>query len=163
MTPVQSSLATAYTEMKTHVYEGWIMFPSAWVNLKLYEPGPYYTLIGFGSITWHGLTINKETYDSLPDDVKPILHEVAADYEEQTGLVNRDRYAKDVETLRGTITVSEIDPSVREAWANSLAEWPQKMASELDAQGLPASQVLKLTIEAAENNGYNWPVRYAIK
>ena len=163
VTPVQSSLATAYTEMKTNVYEGWIMFPSAWVNLKLYEPGPYYTLIGFGSITWHGLTINKETYDSLPDGVKPILHEVAADYEEQTGIVNRDRYAKDVETLRGTITVSEIDPSVREAWANSLAEWPQKMASELDAQGLPASQVLKLTIEAAENNGYNWPVRYVIK
>ena len=49
---VQSSLATAYTEMKTNVYEGWIMFPSAWVNLKLYEPGPYYTLIGFGSMTW---------------------------------------------------------------------------------------------------------------
>ena len=41
VTPVQSSLATAYTEMKTHVYEGWIMFPSAWVNLKLYEPGPF--------------------------------------------------------------------------------------------------------------------------
>jgi len=29
VSPVQSSLATAYTEMKTHVYEGWIMFPSA--------------------------------------------------------------------------------------------------------------------------------------
>jgi len=58
VTPVQSSLATAYTEMKTNVYEGWIMFPSAWVNLKLHEPGPFYTLIGFGSITWHGLTMN---------------------------------------------------------------------------------------------------------
>ena len=44
--------------MQTHIYEGWIMFPSAWVNLKLYEPGPFYTLIGFGSITWHGLTAN---------------------------------------------------------------------------------------------------------
>ncbi|MEP3258154.1 MAG: hypothetical protein ABJO06_11510, partial [Roseibium sp.] len=60
VSPVQSSLATAYTEMKTHVYEGWIMFPSAWVNLKLYEPGPFYTLIGFGSMTWHGLTINQD-------------------------------------------------------------------------------------------------------
>ena len=59
VSPVQSSLATAYTEMSTNVYEGWIMFPSAWVNLKLYEKGPYYTLIGFGSMTWHGLTINK--------------------------------------------------------------------------------------------------------
>ena len=162
VTPVQSSLATAYTEMKTNVYEGWIMFPSAWVNLKLYEPGPFYTLIGFGSITWHGLTINKDTYDELPDDVKPILHEVAADYEQQTGIVNLERYAKDIETLRGLITVTEIDPAVRTEWADSLASWPQKMAEELDAKGLPASQVLNLTIEAAENNGYNWPVRYDI-
>ncbi|MDA4845270.1 C4-dicarboxylate TRAP transporter substrate-binding protein [Hoeflea poritis] len=163
VTPVQSSLATAYTEMKTNVYKGWIMFPSAWVNLKLYEPGPFYTLIGFGSITWHGLTINMDTYNSLPEDVQAILLEVAADYEEQTGIVNKERYAKDVATLRDLITVTEIDPAVREDWANSLATWPQKMASELDAQGLPASQVLKLTIEAAENNGYTWPVRYGIK
>ena len=163
VTPVQSSLATAYTEMKTNVYEGWIMFPSAWVNLKLYEPGPFYTLIGFGSITWHGLTINTDTFNGLPEDVQGILLEVAADYEEQTGIVNKDRYAKDVATLRDLITVTEIDPAVRADWANSLAAWPQKMATELDGQGLPASEVLKLTLEAAENNGYTWPVRYEIK
>ncbi len=68
--PVSSSLATAYTEMTTDVYEGWIMFPSAWVNLKLYEPGPFYTLIGFGSMTWHGLTINQDTYNELPPEVQ---------------------------------------------------------------------------------------------
>jgi TRAP-type C4-dicarboxylate transport system substrate-binding protein len=163
VTPVQGSLADAYVGMKTHNYEGWIMFPSAWVNLKLYEPGPFYTLIGFGSMTWHGLTINTDTFNELPKDVQDILIEVAADYEEQTGLVNQDRYAKDVETLRNTITVTEIDPAVRADWGKSLADWPQKMASELDAQGLPASQVLNLAIEAAENNGYTWPVRYKIK
>lgn len=163
VSPVQSSLATAYTEMKTHVYEGWIMFPSAWVNLKLYEPGPYYTLIGFGSMTWHGLTINQDTFNELPDDVKPILLEVAADYEQQTGSVNASEYDRLVDELKGLITVNEIDPAVRKAWAESLAEWPQKMATDLDAQGLPASQVLNLAIERAEANGYTWPVRYQIK
>ena len=163
VSPVQSSLATAYTEMKTHVYEGWIMFPSAWVNLKLYEPGPYYTLIGFGSITWHGLTINKDTWEGLPPEVQEIMLEVARDYEEQTGTVNQSEYDKHVATLRKTITVNEIDPKVREEWAQSLADWPQKMATDLDGQGLPASQVLKLTLEAAEKNGYTWPVRYKIK
>ncbi|MCG6903666.1 MAG: C4-dicarboxylate TRAP transporter substrate-binding protein [Rhodobacter sp.] len=160
---VQSSLATAYTEMKTHVYEGWIMFPSAWVNLKLYEPGPYYTLIGFGSMTWHGLTINKDTFDELPDDVKPILMEVAADFEQQTGSVNASEYDRLVDVLRETITVSEISPDVRKAWAESLAAWPQSLASELDGQGLPASQVLNLVLDRAEANGYEWPVRYEIK
>jgi TRAP-type C4-dicarboxylate transport system substrate-binding protein len=160
---VQSSLATAYTEMKTNVYEGWIMFPSAWVNLKLYEPGPFYTLIGFGSMTWHGLTINKDTYAELPDDFKEILHEVAADYEQQTGSVNASEYDRLVDELRGLITVTEMDPDVRKTWANSLASWPQSVADELEAQGLPAKQVLNLVLDRAEANGYAWPVRYEIK
>lgn len=163
VSPVQGSLADAYTGMTTHVYEGWIMFPSAWVNLKLHEPGPFYTLIGFGSMTWHGLTINKDTYAELPDDVKPILLEVAADFELQTGSVNLSEYDRLVDELRNTITVSEIDPDVRKAWGESLADWPQQLATDLDAQGLPASKVLKLAIEQAEKNGYTWPVRYAVK
>ena len=163
VSPVQSSLATAYTEMKTNVYEGWIMFPSAWVNLKLYEPGPFYTLIGFGSMTWHGLTMNKDTYDELPDDFKEILHEVAADYEQQTGIVNASEYDRLVKELRDTITVTEIDPTVRKAWAESLAAWPQSMADDLEGQGLPAKQVLNLVLDRAEANGYAWPVRYDIK
>jgi len=160
---VQSSLATAYTEMTTNVYEGWIMFPSAWVNLKLYEPGPFYTLIGFGSITWHGLTINQDTFDELPDDVKPILLEVAADYELQTGSVNKVEYDRLVDELRELITVNELPPEIRTDWAQSLKDWPQTMAAELDAQGLPASQVLNLTLERAEANGYSWPVRYGVE
>lgn len=163
VSPVQSSLATAYTEMKTHVYEGWIMFPSAWVNLKLFEPGPYYTLIGFGSMTWHGLTMNKDTFDELPEDVKPILLEVAADFELQTGSVNASEYDRLVEELRNTITVTEIDPAVRKAWAESLAGWPQTLADDLNGQGLPATEVLNLVLDRAEANGYEWPVRYEIK
>ncbi|WP_305969096.1 MULTISPECIES: hypothetical protein [unclassified Mameliella] len=163
VSPVQSSLATAYTEMTTNVYEGWIMFPSAWVNLKLYEPGPYYTLIGFGSMTWHGLTINQQTYDALPDDVREILLEVAADYEEQTGIVNAAEYDRLVGELRDLITVSEIDPEVRKAWAQSLADWPQSLADDLEQQGLPAKQVLNLVLDKAEERGHEWPVRYVIE
>ena len=163
VTPVQGSLPEAYTGLTTHVYEGWIMFPSAWVNLKLYEPGPFYTLIGFGSITWRALTINLDTWNRLPADVQEIMLEVAADYEQQTGTVNLVEYDKHIETLQGLITVKELGSEVREEWAQSLAEWPQQMAAELDAQGLPGSEVLTLTLEAAENNGYTWPVRYAIK
>lgn len=163
VSPVQSSLATAYTEMTTNVYEGWIMFPSAWVNLKLYEPGPYYTLIGFGSMTWHGLTINQDTYDELPDDVKPILHEVARDYEEQTGSVNKSEYDRLVGELRELITVTELPADVRKDWAESLADWPQSVADELEGQGLPAKKTLNLVLDKAEARGYEWPVRYEIK
>lgn len=161
--PVSSSLATAYTEMATGVYEGWIMFPSAWVNLKLYEPGPYYTLIGFGSITWHGMTINQQTYDELPPEVQTILREVAAEYEEQTGSVNLKEYDRLVNELRELITVTEIDPAVRQKWAESLQGWVQRNADELESQGLPAKQVLNIVLDEAEALGYEWPVRYTLE
>ena len=162
VTPVQGSLPEAYTGMKTHVYEGWIMFPSAWVNLKLYEPGPFYTTIGFGSITWHGLTINLNTWKKLPKDVQAIMLEVARDYEELTGSNNKERYTKDIETLKGLIKVKQLPDAVRADWAASLKDWPQQHAMELEKQGLPAVKVLDLTLAAAEKYGYKWPVRYKV-
>ncbi len=48
-------------------------------------------------------------------------------------------------------------------WANSLTSWPQEQAAELDKKGLPATQVLKLTLEEAEKLGHKWPVRYRVK
>jgi hypothetical protein len=149
--------------MQTRVYDGWIMFPSAWVNLRLHEVGPYYTLIGFGTITWHHLTINLDTWNRLPEEVQEIMLEVAADFEEEVGRVNRERYERDIETLRGLINVNEIDDAVRQEWAESLSDWPQQIANELDARGLPASEVLKLTLDAAEKHGHEWPYRYEIE
>ena len=162
-TPVQGALPEAYTGLRTNVYEGWIMFPSAWVQLKLYEPAPYYTMIGFGSITWHGLTINLNTWNRLPAEVQEILLEVGADYEELTGSNNLERYADDVTTLSELITVKELGPEVREEWALSLADWPKQMAAELDAQGLPGTLVLETALEAAERHGHVWPVRYELQ
>jgi C4-dicarboxylate-binding protein DctP len=162
-TPVQFSLPEAYTGLQTGVYDGAIMFPSAWVNLKLYEPAPFYTLIGFGTIVWHGLTINVDTWKRLPKDVQDIMLETAKDFEEEVGKVNRKRYGDDVNKLRKLITVNEIDASVRKTWAEALKNWPQQHANDLEKKGLPAKQVLNLALDAAEKVGHKWPVRYQIK
>lgn len=164
VTPVQGSLPEAYTNMQTRVMEGYIMFPSGWLNLKLYEPGPYYTLIGFGSITWHGLTINKNTWERLPPDVKPILLETARDFEEKTGTNNKERYDQDVAKLKaGLAKVKTLDPKVRQEWAEALKDWPQSHANDLKKQGLPVVKVLNTVLDSAEKRGYKWPVRYVIK
>ncbi len=162
--PVQSSLPEAYTSMQTGVYSGWIMFPSGWVNFKLYEIGKYYTEIGFGAITWHVLTMNKARFARLPKEVQDIVLEVGREYEARTGTVNEEDYPKQLEQLRkaGGV-VKKLPESVRVEWANSLKDWPQQKADELDKQGLPASQVLKLTLDEAEKLGHKWPVRYKIK
>lgn len=164
VTPVQGSLPEAYTNMQTHVMEGYIMFPSGWLNMKLYEPGPHYTLIGFGSMTWHGLTINKNTWNRLPKDVQPILRQVARDFEQKTGTNNKERYDQDVAKLRnGLAKVRELPEQVRQDWAQALKDWPQEHANELKKQGLPVVKVLNTVLDSAEKRGYRWPVRYVIK
>ena len=162
VTPVQGSLPEAYQGLANNLYEGWIMFPSAWIGFKLYEQGTFYTLIGFGSITWHGLTINLEKWNSLPSDVQEIMLEVAADFELLTGSHNLARYEGDVEKLRELITVKQLGPEVRLEWAQSLAGWPAEKATELDAQGLPATEVLSAALASAVRHGYEFPVAYEL-
>ena len=163
-TAVQSALPEAYTSMQTGVYNGWIMFPSGWVNFKLSEVAKYYTEVGFGAITWHGLTMNKARFARLPKEVQDIVVEVGREYETLTGKVNEENYPKQMaELTRVGAVVKKVPDNVRLDWAKSLTNWPQERATELDKQGLPASQVLKLTLEEAEKLGYKWPVRYPIK
>ncbi len=162
--PVQSSLPEAYTSMQTGVYNGWIMFPSGVVNFKLNEVAKHYTEIGFGAITWHGLTINKNRFARLPKEVQDIIVEVAKEFEALTGTVNDANYPKQLEQLRSVgAVVKKLPDSVTLEWAQSLKDWPQEKATELDKAGMPGTQVLKLTLQEAEKLGHKWPVRYAIK
>jgi C4-dicarboxylate-binding protein DctP len=162
--PVQTSLPEVYTSLKTGVYNGVILFPSAMVNFKLHEVSRYYTEIGFGATAWAGLTINTARFERLPKEVQAIILEVGRDFEAQTGLVNAADYPKQLKEFeaRGGV-VRRLPDDVRQQWAESLSSWPAEKAKELDALGLPATQVLESAIKAAEDMGYKWPVRYRVR
>ncbi|MDP1717570.1 MAG: hypothetical protein Q8L40_05795, partial [Burkholderiales bacterium] len=86
------------------------------------------------------------------------------EYEALTGTANLKSYPEQIEQLRKAgAVVKQLPDSVRVDWANSLKNWPQEKATELDKMGLPGSQVLKLTLEESEKLGHKWPVRYPIK
>ena len=162
--PVTDGLPGWYQKIKTGVAEGGIMFPSAWGPVfKLHEVGKFYTTIGFGSITWHGLTVNNRFWAGLPDDVKPIVQEVAGRFQTLTGSANKVGYEKDMKWLKENITVSELPADVRLGWAKGLSAWPQKHADALEKDGFPAKKVLNAYLDAAEKQGYKWPVRYVVK
>src|SRR5262245_41865642 len=162
--PVQSSLPEAYTSLQTGVYNGWIMFPSGVVNFKLNEVAKFYTEIGFGAITWHGMTVNKAKFARLPKEVQDVILEVAKEYEAKTGSVNEANYPKQLEKLKelGAV-VRALPDNVRTEWATSLKAWPQEKAAELNKAGWPATKVLQTALEEAEKLGHKWPVRYEVK
>lgn len=162
--PVTDGLPGWYQKIKTGVAEGGIMFPSAWGPVfKLHEVGKFYTTIGFGSITWHGLVVNNRFWAGLPADVKPVVQEVAGRFQTLTGSANKVGYEKDMAWLKANITVSELPADVRLGWAKGLSAWPQQHADALEKDGFPAKKVLNAYLDAAEKQGYTWPVRYVVK
>lgn len=164
MIPVGTTLPDVYPSLQTGVYDGVILFPSVGWSHKLFEPAPYYTIMGFGSKTFHGLTVNKDTWAKLPADVQKAMSEAAMETEEFTGPWVDELEATNLGrmVMNGAI-VRKVSPETRLAWAKTLADFPNERAKEADSKGLPGSEVLRMAVDIHEKMGHKWPVRYEIK
>ena len=162
--PVQSTLPEGYLALKTGVYTGWLMTPSAYNGFKFYEPAPYYTLIGFGAMPVIALTVNKKKLDSLPEEVQEIILEVGAEWEKRNGDAMDEVQANGLAQLKenGAI-ITELPDEVRAEWAQSLAEFPKRQIAEAESRNLPGMDVMQSYLEDAKTVGHEWPYEYELK
>lgn len=161
--PVTSNLNEAYQSIQTGVYDGYISAISWWDSFKLYEVAPHFTLTDFGAQYLNAVTINVDTWESLPADVQEILVELAADYEAETTRLCIESEAGGIAALEENgATVRKISPEAREAWATALKDFPARMAAEADEMGLPGTSVLETYMTELEKRGYVWPYRYEL-
>ena len=156
VTGVQSTLAEAYTSFQTGVYEGWVMFADGVISFKLNEVTKQYVDMHFGSVHTPLLTMNKDTFDGLPEDIQKIIVEVGREWGARTAQVIADKQAASVETLKATLRVVEPDDATRKVWADSLPNIPKIRAQEIDAAGQPGEAVYRY-IEALKAAGHNFP------
>lgn len=161
--PVQGTLMEAYTDLQTGVYDGWVMLADPCVSFKLYEPAPYYTLCDFGA-QWVGmLTINLDTWNGLPKGVQNALVKAGELYSvEQPKLT----YEKGLESLKilkeeckGFYELSDADKA---SWADSLSNIPDRHAQEVNAKGMPGTEVYRAYIELLEEEGFTFLRRWEI-
>lgn len=161
--PVQSTLPEGYLSLQTGVYDGCLMFPSAYLGFRFYEPAPHYTLIGFGAMGVNALTMNARSMSRLPEDVQQIIREVGRAYEAQAGESLNARQASGIVGLREAgAEISEISPEVRAGWAESLASFPSQQAAEADGRGMPGTEVMQAYLGAVSAAGYDWPFEYSL-
>jgi TRAP-type C4-dicarboxylate transport system substrate-binding protein len=162
--PVQSTLPDGYLSLQTGVYNGWLMFPSAYLGFKFYEPSPHYTLIGFGAMGVNALTINERSMANLPEDVQKIIREVGRAYEDQAGASLNARQESGLKGLAEVgAQIKELSQEARAGWAQSLTSFPNQQAKDADGRGMPGTEVLNAYIKAVDDSGYEWPVRYTIE
>jgi C4-dicarboxylate-binding protein DctP len=161
--PVQSTLPEGYQSLKTGVYTGWLMFPSAYLGFKFYEPAPHFTLIGFGAMAVNVLTINSSSLSKLPADVQKIIREVGLQYEVQSGEHLDQRQKAGLEGLtKAGAKVRALPEATRVEWAKALAEFPRRMAKEADGKGQQGSLVLKTFVAEIKAAGVKLPFDYQL-
>lgn len=161
--PVQSTLPDGYMSLQTGIYNGWLMFPSAYLGFRFHEPAPYFTLIGFGPMMVNGLTANSRTMARLPEDVRQIILEVGREYERRSGEALDAAQVRGLEGLREVgAFITELPEETRQAWAASLAEFPGLQARDSDGRGQPGTEVMTTYLRLVAESGYEWPFEYSL-
>ena len=161
---VSTTLPEAYNALKSGIFEGFIMFPSAYNGYKFYEPAPYYKQISLGAVGVMVMTMNNRSLARLPQDVQKIIAEVGRDYEIRVGKALDQSNAAGLERLKTAgAQVSQISPAARKEWAEGLKDWPAKAAKDLDRRGMPGMAVLKSYIAALKGEGWVPPVDYQLQ
>ena len=160
---VSSSLPDGYNGLKSGLYSGWIMFPSAYNSFKFYEPAPHYKIVDFGSVMVNAMTVNLRTWNKLPKDVQGIVLEVAHEYEtRQAESLDRSNKAG-LAALGELAKVSTISQAARLEWAKGLKDWPNQMAQEAKRSGFPAPAIVRAYLRHLKEAGVETPVPYAIQ
>ena len=158
-TPVQASLNDAYTGMQTGIYQGYMVFPRAFVGYRLSEVGKYVKMVHFGAMPINVLTINLRTWSRLPPEVQKIVEEVSKEYEQRVGELAAKQDAEAIAAMKEQgVVMTELAPAEREKWALALAELPRKAGADGDRRGLPMTELLKKYIELLKSGGYKLPL-----
>jgi C4-dicarboxylate-binding protein DctP len=151
---VRGSLAEYYNNLRTGVTSGAIMFLDGAMSFKLNEVANYMIDIDFGTASNKSLTVNKNTWAKLPEEVKKALQEVAFELRDRHArLALEDAVRARKAFLAAGGTIIEVSEKDRREWAQSLPNLAQEWASSTEKEGLPGKAYLKAMMDGLRAGG----------
>jgi TRAP-type C4-dicarboxylate transport system substrate-binding protein len=152
---VLGSLLTYANQIKTGVTDGCIIWPEATITFKIAEVAPHYLETDFGTGVNKSLTINKEVWNGLPDQVKKVLKATARDYRDQVAKATIAKAAvsmKKFKAMGGTVVTLTKDQQKK--WAQKMPNIAQNLAKDVEKkQGYPATKILAAYMDAMRAGG----------
>jgi TRAP-type C4-dicarboxylate transport system substrate-binding protein len=143
-TPVATELATQYNAYQTGVFEGMVLWQQAYTAFRMCELGAFRLDVDFGAISPITLTVNKDVWAKLPDDVKAAFREAADSWAAETDRrikaaseSGRERCEKE-----HNLKTTKLSDADRRAWAMAMPNIAQSWAKREDAAKLPGSKML---------------------
>ncbi|NRA99437.1 MAG: C4-dicarboxylate TRAP transporter substrate-binding protein [Rhodobacteraceae bacterium] len=156
---VRGGLTDFYNMLQTGLVEHAMLWPEAAKTFKIAEVAPYMLRADLGAVNSKTITVNKDYWDGLPDEVKDVLQEVAVLYRDHVAGIAMDRAEASRQAyVDGGGTIVEMDPAERAAWAEAMPNIAQEWAAGLDAKGEPGSEMLETYLGKLEAAGFT-PVR----
>jgi TRAP-type C4-dicarboxylate transport system substrate-binding protein len=151
-----------YVMFERGVIDGEVLVLDQMNDWKHYEVAKHFTHVGFGSLVCAvNLVITLDAWNELPPDIQKIMVDTGRKLEAERGTwlnEERDKILKRWKETEGVsfYTMPEAD---KIKWANQMADTASAWAKDVDAKGLPGSEIINRYVELAEQEGHKWPVR----
>jgi len=156
---VRGGLTDFYNMVQTGLVDHAMLWPEAAKTFKIAEVAPYMLKADLGAVNSKTITVNKDYWDGLPDEVKGVLQEVAVAYRDHVAGIAMDRAAesRDAYVADGG-TIVDMDPAERAAWAAAMPNIAAEWAAGLNEAGHPGTEMLNAYMGKLRDAGFE-PVR----
>lgn len=153
-TSVNSGISDWYNNLATGLVDGVISWIEGSMAYRLNEVAPYLVNVRLGAVSTKVINVNARTWARLPDEVRIVLRETAADYRDELAREVDRRAARSIvefEKLGGTIIT--FDEGQRRAWAHGMPNIAREWADEMEVKGLPGHAILHDYMEIMRASG----------
>ncbi|SLN50336.1 C4-dicarboxylate-binding periplasmic protein precursor [Pseudoruegeria aquimaris] len=156
---VRGGLTDFYNMVQTGLVDHAMLWPEAASTFKIAEVAPYMLKADLGAVNSKTITVNKDYWEKLPDEVKQVLQDVAVEYRDHVAGIAMDRAqaSRDAYVAAGG-TIVEMSPEERKAWAMSMPNIAAEWAKGLDDAGQPGTEMLQAYMAKLKDAGFE-PVR----
>lgn len=151
---VDGSLTTYYTQIQTGVADGVLTILTGAPPYRIHEVAPYITLVGLGSQVTGALSVNLDTWNRLPPEVREILEELGPEYSRGVAEDLRKRYEAGVARMQqeGAV-ITELPLEEKRKWIAAMPDIATRWAEATERRGIPAREVLRAYMEAIRARG----------
>ena len=156
---MRGGLTDFYNMLQTGLVDKAMLWPEAAKTFKIAEVAPYMLRADLGAVNSKTITVNKDYWDGLPEEVQGVLQEVAVLYRDHVAGIAMDRAEASRQAyIDGGGTIVDMDAGERAAWAESMPNIAAEWAANLDGKGEPGTEMLNAYLAKLAEAGYA-PVR----
>ncbi len=151
---VNGGLPVYYNGVKTGVADGGITITTGMFPFKLHEVGKYITVVDMGGPISGAITMNKDTWNSLPAYMQDIFKKLGDEYSaKQSAIIEKNAVKFMGLMAKQGAVVSTLPEAERRKWAEVMPNIAKEWVDANEKKGIPAKAVMKTFMDVARASG----------